>query len=507
MADRYLGIDLGTSSVKVLVVDGEGRIAGQGSADYPTPQPEPGFAEQHPEEWWRATLAATRQALDAAGPNAGARIAAIGLAGQMHGTVLLGEANEALAPAIIWADTRAAAEVREVTERIGAARLIELTGSPLATGFQAAIIRWLQTHRPDLWRRVRRVVLPKDYLRHRLTWTHAADPSDGSGTLLLDVRKRDWSAEILPALGLDRSLLPPIRPSAAKAGELRPEAAADLGLRPGLPVATGGGDAPCAALGAGIVEPDTLLLTFSTGAQVLVPATEVRPDPRGRLHTFCNVLEPGEDRPGWYTMGATLAAGLALRWLRDNVFDLRGNDAFAQMTDWAESVPAGAHGLIFVPYLVGERTPHLDPRARAVFLGLTARHGRAELVRAAIEGAAFAAYDAYLTLRDVGAAPSRIVVAGGGARSRLWRRIVADLFALPVLRLATAEQSAVGAALLAAAASQGLDPVATTRSWARYEDPTEPDPVATARYRELFGIYQTVYAKHRDDFAALAAME
>ena len=507
MADRYLGIDLGTSSVKVLVFDGEGQIAGQGSADYPILQPEPGFAEQDPEEWWRATLAATRQALAAAGPRAGARIAAIGLAGQMHGTVLLGEANEALAPAIIWADTRAGAEVRELTERIGAARLIELTGSPLATGFQAATIRWLQTHRSDLWRRVRRVVLPKDYLRRRLTWSQAADPSDGSGTLLLDVRNRDWSPDILQELGLDRSFLPPLLPSAAKAGDLRPEAAAELGLPPGVPVATGGGDTPCAALGAGIVGSDTMLLTFSTGGQVLVPATEVRTDPRGRLHSFCHVLEPGDDRPGWYTMGATLAAGLALRWLRDNVFDLRGQDAFARMTAWAESVPAGANGLIFVPYLTGERTPHLDPRARAVFLGLTARHGRADLVRATIEGTAFAAYDAYLALRDAGAAPSRIVVAGGGARSGVWRRIVADLFALPVLPLATAEQSAVGAAVLAAAAGHGLDPVATARAWASYEDPTEPDPAATARYRELFGIYRSVYGKHRDDFAALAALE
>jgi xylulokinase len=240
----------------------------------------------------------------------------------MHGTVLLGPANEPLAPAIIWADTRAAAEVDELSAAIGRDRLIDLTGSPAATGFQAVTIRWLQRHRPELWRRVRSVLLPKDYLRLRLTWTAASDPSDGSGSLLLDVRRRDWSPELLSALGVDRALLPPVRPSTSSAGPLRPEAAADLGLPAGLPVAVGGADAPCAALGAGIVRPEALLLTFSTGAlstgaQVLTPVETVRIDAGGRLHTFCHVLEPGEGHPGWYTMGATMVAGLALRWLRD----------------------------------------------------------------------------------------------------------------------------------------------------------------------------------------------
>ena len=506
MPDHFLGIDLGTSAVKVLVLTADGRVVGEGAAEYPILRPEPGAAEQHPEDWWRATLAATRRALAAAGPDTARRVAGIGLAGQMHGTVLLGAADEVLAPAIIWADTRAAAEVADLTAQVGAARLIEIAGSPVAAGFQAATVRWLQQHRPELWRRVRRVLLPKDYLRRRLTGTLAADPSDGSGALLLDVRRRDWAPELLAALRLDPALLPPVRPSAAAAGELRPEAAADLGLPAGLPVATGGGDAPCAALGAGAVERDTLLLTFSTGAQALIPLTEVRTDPRGRLHTFCHVVEPGAERPGWYAMGATMAAGLALRWLRDSVFALAGEDAFDRMTTMAEAVPAGARGLLFAPYLAGERTPHLDPRARAVFLGLTTHHGRAELVRAVLEGAAFAAYDAFLALQDLGADPARIVVAGGGARSALWRRLVADLFALPVLPLATADQSAVGAALLGAAAAGALEPVAGARAWARYGDPTEPDPAATARYRELFAIYRTIYDKHRDDFAKLATL-
>jgi xylulokinase len=505
MADCFLGIDLGTSSVKVLVVDGAGRIAGAGAAEYPTLQPERGAAEQHPEDWWRATVAATRRALADAGPRSGRTVRAIGLSGQMHGTVLLGAANEPLAPAIIWSDTRAAAEVREITARIGAQRLIELTGSPLAIGFQAATIRWLQNHRPELWRRTRRVLLPKDYLRWRLTWTLASEPSDGSGSLLLDVRRRAWAPELLEGLGIDRAQLPPIRASADLAGHLRPEAAADLGLPAGLPVATGGGDTPCAALGAGVVRPDTLLLTFSTGAQVLAPAESVRTDGRGRLHTFCNVLEPGEGRPGWYTMGATTVAGLALRWLRDDVFELSGSDAFERINALAAGAAPGADGLIFLPHLIGERSPHMNPAARAVFFGLTVRHGRAELVRAAIEGAAFSAYDAFLALRAVGAAPDRIVAAGGGARTPLWRRIVADLFGLPVLPLTTVDQSAVGAAILGAAALDAIDPLTAARSWSPRGEATEPNPAMTSRYRELFGLYQEAYRRLVDLFPRLVA--
>ena len=499
MPDYYVGIDLGTSSVKALVVAETGTVIARGSAEYPVDSPRPGFAEQDPAMWWRATALAVRQALAAvASPGT---MVAIGLTGQMHGTVLLGARHEVLGPAVIWADQRSAVQVREITEMIGAARLIAITGSLLATGFQAATLRWLQQARPELWQQVRAVLLPKDYLRWRMTGVLATEPSDASGTLLLDVRHGKWSNELLTALEIDRSLLPPIGSSTAITGRLTAEATAAFGLPAGIPVIGGAGDAPAAALGAGIVDAETMLLTISTGSQVLIPTTSFHPDPAGRTHTFRAALAPG-----WYQMGATLAAGMALRWLRDRLFELPGEDAYTRMSAWAEHAPIGADGLLFLPYLVGERTPHMDPAARGLYLGLTARHGRAELVRATMEGAVLATYDAFSVLRATGANPARIVLAGGGARGPLWRRIVADVFGLPVSALTTADQSAIGAVLLAGAGIGRLDPAATAAAWAEREPAIEPDSVNHARYADLFAIYQRQFDKHRDDFHELGTL-
>jgi len=497
----FLGLDLGTSSVKALLVRGDGTVVGRGAAAYPTAIPHPGHAEQDPEDWWRACAGAVRAALQAAG--SGHAVAAIGLSGQMHGTVVLGENQNPLAPAIIWSDQRAGSQVNEMTGRIGAERLIALAGTPLATGFQAATLRWLETERPDLWARVCHVLLPKDELRRRLTGVLATEPSDACGTALLDVRHREWSAPILAELGWERALFPPVVTSTSVTGHLAPDAAAALGLPSGIPVVGGAGDAPAAALAAGIRDPGTLFLTLSTGAQVLLPSASVETDPLGRTHTFCAALEPGPGSPGWYRMGATLVAGMALRWLRDRVFGLQGADADARLVAWADAAPPGANGLLFLPYLVGERTPHMDPYARGAFVGLTAAHGRSELVRAVLEGAVFAAADAFAVLSESGAAPTRIVLAGGGARSVLWRQIVADVFGLPVLPLATADGSALGAAMLAAIGTGALDPAA---SWAAYETPVEPDPVTHARYRDLLALYRRQYAIHRETMHALAGV-
>lgn len=508
MADGFVGIDLGTSSVKVLLVDEAGTVLGRGEAEYPIRYPEAGFAEQDPADWWRATVQATRQALADAADRA--TPVALSLSGQMHGTVLLGEAGEPLAPAIIWPDQRSWREVREIIDRVGAERLIELTGSPIATGFQAATLAWLQRERPRLWADVRRALLPKDYLRLRLTGVVATEPSDASSTLLFDVRARDWSLALLDALALDPAMLPPVAESIAVVGELLPAVASELGLPAGLPVVAGGGDTPCAALGAGIVGPETLLLTLSTGGQLLLPASEVRVDGLGRLHTFCSALAPSPNQAGWYHMAATLAAGLALRWLRDQVFALDGDDAYARMTDWAADVPPGANGLLFLPYLVGERSPHMDPHARGLFLGLTAQHGRPELVRAVMEGVALSCYDAFAALlalaRQSGEVPQRIVLAGGGARSPLWRQIVADVFNLPVRPLATTEQSALGAALLAGAGLGVLNPLSATRAWASYGNEVAPRPDGHERYEEMLPLFRDAYLKHKDDFERLASL-
>lgn len=500
---HLLSIDLGTSSVKVLLVTEEGQVIGRGMAEYPILRPGPDRAEQDPEAWWQATATAVRQAL--AGAGSGRSIAAIGLSGQMHGTVLLGEQG-LLRPAIIWPDQRSRRQVQEITRLVGPERLIEIGGSPVATGFQAATVRWLQQEEPDLWRRVRSILLPKDYLRWRLSGVLATEPSDASSTLLLDVRRRDWSHELLERLEIDLGLLPPVESSLAVTGELGAESAEALGLAPGIPIVGGAGDTPAGQLGAGIVGSDTLLLTISTGGQVVLPIEEVRVDLRARIHTFCAALPPAPDRAGWYQMAATLAAGLALRWLRDEVFDLRDEDAYERMTAWAETSPPGADGLLFLPYLVGERTPHMNPQARGLFLGLSAHHGRAALVRAVMEGVTLACYDAFSVLLELGAAPREIVLAGGGARSGLWRQIVADVFGLPVRPLAVGEQSAFGAALLAGGGIGLFDPAEAALAWAAYGEPVEPDPRHHARYRELLALFRAAYRKHRDDFPRLQAL-
>ena len=502
---HLLGIDLGTSSVKALLSTETGRILGWGSAGYPILRPHPGWAEQRPGDWWRATVAAVRQALSCA-RDTSAPIAAVGLSGQMHGTVLLDRAGQLLAPAVIWPDQRSHRQVQEITGRIGADRLIELTGSPVATGFQAATIHWVQQERPGLWQQVHTVLLPKDYLRYRLTGETHTDPSDGSGTLLLDVRRRDWSPEVLAALDIDAARLPPVHPSAAVAGHLSRQAAEALGLPAGVPVVTGAADTACGALGAGTVDGRTLLLTISTGGQIVLPAPEVEVDRAGRVHTFCGALAPGPDQAGWYQMAAILCAGMALRWLRDQVFCVPGRPdgaAYARMVAWAEPVPAGARGLLFLPYLAGERTPHMDPQARGLFLGLTVGHGRAELVRAVLEGVVLACYDAYLVLAELGARPERIVVAGGGARSRLWQQIVADVFGLPVQRLQVGQQSALGAVLLAGGGAGLFAPASTARAWASYGPPVEPDDGRHATYQALFALFRGAYRKHRADFRQL----
>jgi xylulokinase len=496
---QLLGIDLGTSAVKALVVGLDGTVRGRGSAPYPTDQPTPDRAEQDPHAWWQATTIAVRQAIAEA---SSAEIAAIGLSGQMHGTVFLGE-NAATGPAIIWSDRRSAAEVDELTTRIGHDRLVQITGSALATGFQAATIRWVKQHQPEGWAVVRTVLLPKDYLGWRLTGDLITEPSDAASTLLLDIHRRDWSDDILSALDLSRAHLPQIVASTTIRGALQDTTAAELGLQRDIPVVAGGADAPLAALAAGVVDPTTMLLTLSSGSQVLVPATTPTVDPLGRVHTWCSCLDRGAR---WYQMGATLASGLAVQWLRENVFSLDGPNAHHELDRRASATPPGAAGLLFLPYLAGERTPHLDPHARGVFLGLSTNHHRGHLTRAVMEGATLALFDAARVLPSSGAAPEKIVLAGGGARSAVWRQIVADVFGVPVVPLATVDGSALGAALVAGAGIGSFDLAETAQTWTRYDDPTVPNPAAHQTYQRLLPIFREAYTKHRDDFRELAAI-
>jgi xylulokinase len=492
MTDAFLGIDLGTSSVKALVVDTEGTVRGTGSAEYPTLRPHPGWAEQDPAAWWQATTTAVQQAAGWAGP--GLTIAGVGFSGQMHGAVFLGERDEPIGGAIIWADQRSARQAAEITANVGAEHLIDIAGSPLMTGFMAATAVWMREEKSSVWWRTKRILSPKDELRRRVTGALATDPGDGSGTLLVDARWRNWSPELLDAAEVASILLPPIKPAAALAGEVTESAAESLGLATGIPVVIGTGDAPSGLLGAGIVDPATMLLSLSTGAQVMAPDDAFHPDRQGRTHAYCAALEPSPGHPGWYQMGATLVAGMALRWLRDEMLQLPVAGAYERMMAWAEKSPLGSRGLLFLPYLVGERSPHMDSRARGAFLGLAAHHDHGDVVRAVMEGVTFACRDAFAALRETGARPERIVLAGGGARSPFWRQMVADIFGLPVFALATTDQAAMGAALLAATGVRGLDPVETAQSWARYGAAAEPNAATQSRYDELYELFREAYA-------------
>jgi xylulokinase len=482
-----LGIDLGTGSVKAAIVDRRtGALLAVASAEHSTRFPEPGAAEQSPEDWWRATIDTVTRAIALAGNDVA--IERIGITGQMHGTVLLHAGNAPVGDAIIWSDTRSATAARELMAEAGG-EILRIAGSPVAAGFQAATVRWLQRTDPDRWRKTRRILLPKDYLRYRLTGRLATDPSDAAGTLLSDRTTRDWSPALLALAGVPRDYLPDIQPSTSQAGELSDSAASSLGLPAGIPVVTGAADAAAAALGAGVIEAKQLLITLSTGTQVLAPRSTPDIDAQGRLHTFASALEPSASSAGWYIMGATTAAGMALRWLRENVLLDRGADAYERMTDLAGTAPIGANRLLFLPHLAGERSPGLNSLARGAFIGLTPAHGHADLIRAALEGVVFSIYNAYQAVREVVGTPAQeIILAGGGARSRLWRTMIADLFDLPVSPLDTAEQTVTGAAILAA--SDGADPASIARGWARCGGPVQPDTERHAAYKELFEIYR-----------------
>ena len=502
MFGSVVGIDLGTSSVKVIAVTQAGVVLTTASRTYPMLHPEPGAAEQDPDVWWEAVSGALRE-VTAIVPD----VVAVGLTGQMHGAVFLGRDLRPLRPAITWGDTRGGPQARAIEEAVGRERLAELTGTAIASGFQAASIRWVQEHEPDVWEQVVTVLLPKDEIRRRLSGALGTDPSDAAGTGLLEVRRQRWSKAMLSLMGLEWDQLPFIAGSRRSTGAIDAGGACDSGLPVGIPVAGGAGDAPAGAIAAGVVEEGDLLLSLSSGAQVIAPVRTPVVDPALRVHTFASALDPDAGEPAWNVMGATMAAGSAIRWLRDEIFGLRSEAALAEMEEAAAVVPAGAGGLLFLPYLAGERTPHLDPDARGMFLGLSAEHGRGHVVRSVMEGSIFALMDAYAVVRElVPEPPRRVVLAGGGSRSPLWRQIVADVFDLPISPLTVGEQSAMGAAMLAAAYDQRVPVSEIARAWVRLDAPVEPIPANVSRYRELFAIYRELYPLHREHFQRLKAL-
>lgn len=443
---QILGIDVGTGGTRAIVVNEAGKILGSGSAEHaPFASPKPGWAEQDPRDWWRAACLAVRKALQAAG-RGGEDIACVGFSGQMHGAVLLDVNNEVIRPALIWCDQRTEEQSKYLEKLFGLDSLIQLTCNPPLTNFTLTKLLWVQQTEPANWARVRKIMLPKDYVRLRLSGESATDVADASGTLLLDVAARKWSREVLSKTGIDLALLPKLCESQDVCGVISEAGAQETGLQRGTPLVAGAGDQAAGAVGIGITRPGLVSATIGTSGVVFAATDRPALDPHGRLHTFCHAV-PGR----WHMMGVTQAAGLSLRWFRDNFGAGKddGRDPYERLSEEAATSPVGAEGAFWAPYLMGERTPHLDPSARAAFVGLTASHTRAHLVRAILEGVAYSLKDTFTIFKEIGVPVQKIRLGGGGARSPLWRQIQADVYGQEIEILEAEEGAAYGAAILA----------------------------------------------------------
>lgn len=479
-----VGIDIGTSGAKGVVVGADGAVLARAEAGYPLLTPRPGWTEQEPEAWWRATVAVLRE-LTGAVP--GAAIAGLGLSGQMHGSVFLDRTGAPIRPALLWNDARTVAECAAIERRVGAERVIALTGNRATPGMQAPKLLWLRAHEPEAAARVAKLLLPKDFVRLRLTGEHATDVADASGTLLLDLRRRRWSGEMLDALEIPAALLPATFEGPEVTGRVTPGAAALTGLPAGTPVVAGGGDNACAAIGAGLIDEGHGVCSVGTSGTLFVHGREPRVDPEGRLNAFCDAV-PG----GYHLMGVILSAGGALGWFKDRLAEDAG---FARLAEEAEAVAPGSDGLLFLPYLAGERSPLLDPHARGAWVGLSLAHGRGHLVRALVEGVGFAFADCLARMRALGVEPPLVRLTGGGAQGGLWRGTLAAQLGTPLVAVAASEGPALGAAVLAqvgaglrrdlAAAVGAAVPAAPP--------PTVPDPALVGRYREAGARWRRLY--------------
>jgi xylulokinase len=439
----FLGIDVGTGGTRALLIDPSGKGLASHSAEHaPIHSEHIGWAEQDPEDWWRAAQLAIGYALkEAHGAGYPINVQALALTGQMHGCVLLDAAGNVLRPALIWCDQRTQPQCDWLTHTIGASRLIELTANPALPNFTLTKLLWVREHQPGIFARIAHVLCPKDYVRYRLTGTLAMDMQEASGTLLLDVVHRRWSTEVAAAAGIPMAWLPPLYEGPEICARVSAHGAAATGLNAGIPVAAGAGDQGAGAVGMGILAPGSVSATIGTSGVVFAATAQPTLDPLGRLHTFCHAA-PGV----WHIMGVTNGAGLSLRYLKDTFFP---DSTYDELTALAAAAPPGSDGLLWAPYLFGERTPHLDPSARAALTGLTASHTRGHIVRAVLEGVAFSLNDTFTLFRELNIPVNKIRLGGGGARSPLWRQIQADVYNHPVEILQADEGGAFGAALLA----------------------------------------------------------
>jgi len=485
-----LGIDVGTGGSRAVVINETGQIVASATVEHePFASPQTGWAEQDPDDWWRASIAAIRDVLshDNVSPD---EIAAVGLSGQMHGSVLLNERDEVVRPALIWCDQRTDKQCEQLTQQIGAEQLIKLTCNPALTGFTLPKMLWVRDNEPEAWQQVRSVLLPKDYVRFRLTGDKATDVADASGTLLLNVAERKWSDEMLAATEIDVSLLPTVFESPEITGTISSSAAELTGLRAGTPVVGGAGDQAGGAVGIGIVQPGAVSATIGTSGVVFAATNSPALDPKGRVHTFCHAV-PGR----WHVMGVTQGAGLSMRWFRDQFGAGMGEgDPYDRMTEEAAQVESGSNGLLWAPYLMGERTPHLDPHARAALVGLTASHTRAHVIRAIMEGVAFSLRDSFEIFNEMQVPVETIRLGGGGARSALWRQIQADIYGRAVATVEAEEGAAYGVAMLAGVGVRTWPSVdAACAAVVRTRDHVEPDGKSKNTLDRQYKTYQAMY--------------
>jgi xylulokinase len=505
MAAYLLGIDVGTSGSKAILIDADGAVKASVTTEYPLYTPQPLWAEQNPSDWWAATVTSIKQALGDSSV-AAADVAGVGLTGQMHGLVLLDAQGEVLRPCIMWNDQRTAAQCAAITEKVGLDNVLRLTGNPILPGFTAPKIVWVREHEPDVYAKVAKVLLPKDYARYRLTGGFFGEVSDASGTSMFDVGQRRWSDEMLQALEIPREWLPEVTESPEVSARVSAEAARETGLLEGTPVVGGGGDQAAQAVGTGIVAEGVVSATLGTSGVVFAASDSYRVEPQGRLHAFCHAV-PGM----WHLMGVMLSAAGSFRWYRDTLGQEEvaqaqeaGRDAYDILTEAAAEVAPGCEGLLFLPYLTGERTPYPDPNARGVFFGLTLRHGKPHMTRAVLEGVAYGLLDSLELMRALGLSIEQVRASGGGARSSLWRQILADVFDAEIVTVNVTEGAAYGAALLAGVgAGVYADVPAACEAAIRLTGRTEPGP-AVSVYADYYPRYRALYPALAPEFAAIA---
>lgn len=503
-----IGVDLGTSGTKTVLFAEDGTVAASCTIEYPLYQPQNGWAEQDPLDWWNAVCGTTKAVIAKAGISA-SEIKGVGLSGQMHGLVMLDKSGNVLRKSIIWCDQRTAKECEEITQKVGAENLIKITANPALTGFTASKIMWVKNNEPEIYEKCAHILLPKDFIRYKLTGEFATEVSDASGMQLLDVPNRKWSDQVLDALQIEKSLLGKVYESPEITGKVT-KAASDLtGLAEGTAVVGGAGDNAAAAVGTGTVQDGRAFTTIGTSGVVFAHTSKLSIDPKGRVHTFCCAV-PG----AWHVMGVTQGAGLSLKWFRDNfcheeMIAAAGmkKDPYFLMDKQAEEIPIGSDRLLYLPYLMGERTPHLDPNCRGVFFGLSAMHTRQHLLRAVMEGVTFSQRDSVEVLREMGISINEMLACGGGGSSPLWRQMLADVYGCPVKTVVSKEGPALGVAILAGAGTGVYSSVQDgCAAVIKTNPPQNPISQNSAEYEKFYNIYRALYPALKNNFSELAKL-